>query len=81
MNHKNLPDDNNLQSLEKLTDDANDIIKSLENQKDLQYSINEYQHLMRLNNVIEKKFQMKNKEINEKTKKKIQDIIDKRNAK
>jgi peroxiredoxin len=81
MNHKNLPDDNNLQSLEKLTDDANDIIKSLENQKDLQNSINEYQHLMRLNNVIEKKFQMKNKEINEKTKKKIQDIIDKRNAK
>ena len=36
---------------------------------------------MKLNNTIEKKFQKNSKAINEKTKKKIQDIIKKKNAK
>ena len=39
MKDKNLPDDNNSQSLEELTNDANDIIKLLENEKDLKNSI------------------------------------------
>ena len=81
MKDKNLPDDNNSESLEDLTNDANNIIVSLENEKNLQNSILSYQKLMKLNNTIEKKFQKNSKEINEKTKKKIQDIIRKKNAK
>ena len=81
MKDKNLPDDNNSESLEDLTNDANNIIVSLENEKNLQNSILAYQKLMKLNNTIEKKFQKRSKEINEKTQKKIQEIINKKNAK
>ena len=81
MKDKNLPDDNNFKSLEELTNDANNIIKSLENEKDLQNSIDNYQKLIRLNNIIEKKFQKNSREINETTKKKIQNITNKKNAK
>jgi exonuclease VII small subunit len=81
MKDKNLPDDNNSKSLEELTNNANDIIKSLESEKDLQNSIDIYQKLIRLNNIIEKKFQKNSREINETTKKKIQDITNKKNAK
>ena len=70
MKDKNLPDDNNSKSLEELTNNANDIIKSLESEKDLQNSIDIYQKLIRLNNIIEKKFQKNSREINETTKKK-----------
>jgi hypothetical protein len=81
MKDKNLPDDNNSQSLEELTDDANSIIESLENEKDLQNSTENYQKLIKLNNIIEKKFQKSSKQINEKTKQKISSIINKRNEK
>ena len=81
MKDKNLPDDNDSKSLEDLTIDANNIIVSLENEKNLQNSILSYQKLMKLNNTIEKKFQKNSKAINEKTKKKIQDIIRKKNEK
>tara|TARA_B100000767_G_scaffold121103_1_gene115472 strand:+ start:202 stop:447 length:246 start_codon:yes stop_codon:yes gene_type:complete len=81
MKDKNLPDDNNSESLEDLTNDANNIVETLENEKDLQNSILNYQKLMKLNNIIEKKFQKSSKAINEKTKKKIQDITSKKNAK
>ena len=70
MKDKNLPDDNNSQTLEELTKDINNIIVSLENEKNLQNSILAYQKLMKLNNTIEKKFQKNSKAINEKTKKK-----------
>jgi hypothetical protein len=79
MKDKNLPDDNNSQSLEELTNDIDRIIELLENEKDLQNSIENYQKLIRLNNIIEKKFQKSSKEIHEKTKKKIQDIVKKKN--
>ena len=81
MKDKNLPDDNNSESLEDLTNDANNIIESLENEKDLQNSILSYQKLIKLNNTIEKKFQKNSRAINEKTKKKIQDITKKKYAK
>ena len=81
MKDKNLPDDNQSQSLEELTNDANNIIESLESEKDLQNSIDKYQKLIKLNNIIEKKFYKKKKEINEKTKQKIIDITYKKNAK
>jgi exonuclease VII small subunit len=77
MNNKNLPDDNNSKSLEELTNEANSIIELLENEKDLQNSIENYQKLVKLNNIIEKKFQKKSKEINENTKKKVQEITNK----
>tara|TARA_B110001452_G_scaffold213397_1_gene184141 strand:+ start:1270 stop:1515 length:246 start_codon:yes stop_codon:yes gene_type:complete len=81
MKDKILLADNNPQSLEELTNEANNIIVSLEGQKDLQNSIDSYQELIKLNNIIEKKFQKDSKKINEETKKKIIDIINKKNAK
>ena len=75
MNEKNLPDDINSQSLNELTELANKIIENLENKKDLESSINEYQKLLKLNILIEKKFQKNSKEISEKTKLKIKEIL------
>ena len=69
MKDKNLPNDYNSLSLEELTAEANKMIEELENQKDLGNSLDKYQDLIKLNNIIEKKFQKNIKEINEKTKK------------
>ena len=71
MKDKNLPNDYNSLSLEELTTEANKMIEELENQKDLVNSLDKYQDLIKLNNIIEKKFQKNIKEINEKTKEKI----------
>jgi len=81
MKHKNLPQDNNTLSLEELTKEANSIIESLEREKDLQNSINTYQELIKLNDIIEKKFNKNTKKINEETKKKIYKIKAKKNEK
>ena len=81
MKDKNLLPDNNSQSLEELTKEANNIIESLEGEKDLRNSIDSYQELLRLNNTIEKKFQKSTKIINEETKKKINSITSKKNEK
>jgi len=81
MKEKNLPDDNNSQSLDELTKDINKIIEQLESEKDLENSLDNYQKLIKLNNIIEKKFQKRSKEINLITKKKISEIINKKNAK
>ena len=81
MKDKNLPPDNNPQSLEELTKEANNIIKSLEAEKNLQNSIDSYQELLKLNNIIEKKFHKTTKIINEETKKKINNITSKKNDK
>ena len=71
MKDKNLPNDYNSLSLDELTNEANKIIGELENQKDLGNSYEKYQNLIKLNNLIEKKFQSNIKEINKKTKEKI----------
>jgi len=81
MNEKNLPDDIVSKSLNELTELANEIIEKLENEKDLENSINEYQKLLKLNNFIEKKFHKTNQEISEVTKSKIKNIILKKNEK
>ena len=81
MKDKNLPHDNNSQSLEELTKEVNNIIKSLEAEKDLHNSINSYQELLKLNIIIEKKFHKTKKIINEETKKKINNISLKKNEK
>jgi len=81
MKDKNLPPDNNSQSLDDLTKEANNIVESLEAEKDLQNSIDSYQELLKLNNIIEKKFKKNTKIINEETKKKINNIVSKNNEK
>ena len=81
MKDKNLPNDYNSLSLEELTNKANEMIETLENQKDLENSIENYQNLLKLNNIIEKKFNKDNKIISEKTKEKILRITSKKNAK
>ncbi len=80
MKDKNLPNDYNSLSLEELTKEANKMIEDLESQKNLENSIEYYQNLLQLNNIIEKKFQKDVKIINEKTKENISKIISK-NAK
>ena len=80
MKDKNLLDDIKTKSLSELTELANKIIEKLENEKDLEASINDYQKLIRLNNMIEKKFQSTSKEISQETRNKI-NIILKKNEK
>jgi len=77
MKEKNLPLDYELSSLEELTEKANNIIRSLENEKDLNNTVEIYQELLKLNNIIEKKFQKKLKFISEKTNIKIKEIVKK----
>ena len=81
MKDKNLPLDNSSQPLEELTKEANNIIESLEAEKNLQNSIDSYQELLKLNNIIEKKFQKNSKKINEETKQKIKKIKSNKNEK
>ena len=81
MKDKNLPNDYNSLSLEELTKEANNMIEDLESQKNLENSIENYQNLLKLNNIIEKKFQIDVKSINKKTKEKILKITSKKNEK
>ncbi len=81
MKDKNLPDDNNSKSLEELTQEANSIIEELEKQKDIKNSLDDYQKLIKLNNIIEKKFQKKSKSISQNMKEKIENITKKKNVK
>ena len=81
MKDKNLPNNYNTLSLEDLTTEANKMIDELENQKDLENSLENYQKLLKLNLVIEKKFQKNMRDISEKTKEKIFKILQKKNAK
>ena len=81
MKDKNLPADNNSKTVEELTKKANQIIEQLEKETNLENSLDNYQELVKLNNIIEKKFQKKSKEINQLTKEKINKIIKKKNEK
>ena len=77
MKEKNLPLDYQHSSLEELTEKANKIIDSLENEKNLNNSVDSYQELLKLNNLIEKKFQKSLKSISETTNNKIKEIVKK----
>jgi len=81
MKDKNLPDDINLKSLNELTQEANKIIEQIEKDKSFKNSLDEYQKLIRLNNIIEKKFQNTSKKISLETKDKINKILSKKNEK
>ena len=63
MKDKNLPLDYDNRTLEELTDEANQMIKSLEEKDDLDNSVESYQELLKLNNFIEKKFQKNLKKV------------------
>ena len=81
MNEKILPDDIELKSLTELTEIADRLIEKLENKKNLEESIEDYQYLIKLNNIIEKKFQKDSKNISEITKLKIEELTSKKNEK
>ena len=81
MKDKNLPLDNNDKSLEELTKKVNNIIESLEKEKNRESSLDSYQELLSLNNIIQKKFKKNSKKINEDTRQKINKITNKKNAK
>ena len=78
MKDKNLLPDNVDSTLEELTDQANQILESLENEKDLNNSVESYQQLLKLNNIIEKKFNKSFRSIGEETNKKVKEIIKKK---
>jgi len=81
MKDKNLPNDIKNKSLNELTELANSIIENLEKEKNLENSINKYQELLRLNNLIEKKFQITSKNISLNTKEKISKFLKNKNEK
>ncbi len=75
MKDKNLPDDIASKSMTELTQEANKIIEQLEKEKNLENSLDDYQKLIRLNNIIKKKFQNTSKKISLETKDKIDKIL------
>ena len=77
MKDKNLLPDNNESTLEELTDQANQIIESLENENDLNNSVESYQQLLKLNNIIEKKFYKNFKSLSQETNTKVKEILKK----
>ena len=77
MKDKILPPDYDQFSVEELTEKANKIIESLESENDLNNSVESYQELLKLNNIIEKKFHKNLKSIGEETNKRIQEITKK----
>ena len=81
MNEKNLPDDIASKSLNELTDLADEIIKNLENENKLENTSEDYTNLLKINRLIEKKFQKNFQEISDKTILKIKNIKSNKNAK
>ena len=73
--------ENSSKSLKRLTLEANKIIEQLEKEVDLKNSLDSYQKLIKLNNIIEKKFYTKSKKIGENIKEKIGNIKIRKNAK
>ncbi len=74
MNVKNFLDDIEKKSLTELTELADNLIKNLENKKDIEGSMDDYQIILKINNLIQKKFQIESKNISEKSEIKIKKI-------
>ena len=81
MNEKNLLDDITSKSLNELTDLADKIIENLENEINLENKSEDYANLIKINKLIEKKFQKNFKEISEKSNSKIKEIKSKSDGK
>ena len=77
MKEKNFQNNINSKSLDELTMELNKIIENLEKEKKLENSIEDYQKLIKLSNIIEKKFKTTSKNISSETKDKIKKIINK----
>ena len=75
MKDKNLLDDINNKSLSELTDLVDYLVQKLEKEKNLEDSIVDYQKIINLNNLIQKKFQKNSKKITEETSYKIKNIL------
>ena len=81
MNEKNLLDDIASKSLKELTDLADKIIKNLEVENNLDNTSEDYVNLLKVNKLIEKKFQKDFKEISDNANFKIKNIKSNKNAK
>ena len=81
MKDKILPNEYNSYSLQELKDEANKIVDFLEKEKNLESSIDSYQKLLQLNNLIEKKFKEDTRQISINSKEKIQKLTSVLNAK
>ena len=81
MKDKILPNEYNSYSLQELKDEANKIVDFLEKEKNLESSIDSYQKLLQLNNLIEKKFKEDTRQISMNSKEKIQKLTSILNAK
>ena len=77
MKDKNFQNNINSKSIDELTVELNQIIESLEKEKNLENSIEDYQKLIKLNKIIEKRFQTNSKNISSETKNKIDKITKK----
>ena len=77
MKDKILPDDINSKSLNELTDIASNIIEKLEKTNNLESLTEDYKKLIKLNYIIQKKFQKNSKKISTETKEKIKKILKK----
>ena len=77
MKEKNFQNNITSESIDELTRELNKIIENLEKEKNLENSIEDYQKLIKLNNIIEKKFQYQSKSISTETKDKINKIVKK----
>jgi len=81
MKDKNLQNEYNSYSLQELKDEANKIVDFLEMEKNLESSIDSYQKLLQLNNLIEKKFKEDTRQISINSNEKIQKLTSILNAK
>ena len=81
MNEKNLLDDITSKSLNELMNLADKIIKNLENEINIENKSEDYANLIKINKLIEKKFQKNFKEISEKSNSKIKEIKLKKDGK
>ena len=77
MKDKILLDDINSKSLNELTDIAAKIIEKLEKSNNLESLSEDYQKLIKLNNIIQTKFQKNSKKISVEAKEKIKKILKK----
>ena len=77
MKDKNLLDDIKDKSLNELTKLVDNLVEKLEKEKNLEDTITEYQKLVSINNLIQKKFQQASKDISVETNNTIKKILKK----
>ena len=74
MKEKIIPDDIKNKSFKELREMISSLIQNIETRNDLENYQEDYQKLIKLNNMIEKKFQFESKKILQSTKEKIEKI-------